>query len=291
MRMDKKLETLREAYKSVPIPKELDDVIEKALQQKPKTVKKKRLYIWPASIAAAAALFIGTVNVSPQAAHAMSKIPVVDKIVEIVTFTEVKEERHHASIDTKTPSISGLKNKNLENSLNSKYVAESKKLYEKFASSDAAKADDKGYYSVDSTYQVMTNTDTILSVQRTIQETQASGYIQKRFDTIDKKNEVFITLKSLFKNDQYVDVISQNIIQQMKHQMETEPGKMYFITDEDMDPFKKIKPDQSFYITKDHKLMISFDEYEVAPGVMGPVEFEIPTKILKNVLVGDRYIR
>lgn len=32
------------------------------------------------------------------------------------------------------------------------------------------------------------------------------------------------------------------------------------------------------------KLVIVFDEYEVAPGYMGAVSFEIPTEILKDIL-------
>ncbi|MFB8736384.1 hypothetical protein ACEQPO_30285 [Bacillus sp. SL00103] len=34
------------------------------------------------------------------------------------------------------------------------------------------------------------------------------------YDTIDKKNHVLITLPSLFKDDRYIDVISENIKEQ-----------------------------------------------------------------------------
>ena len=33
-----------------------------------------------------------------------------------------------------------------------------------------------------------------------------------------------------------------------------------------------------------------FDEYEVAPGSMGVVEFEIPTEVLADILVSNEYI-
>ena len=52
--MDKKLEQLRKAYQNVPIPKELDQVVETALQHKPK--KKRRIVVWPASTLVAAAV-------------------------------------------------------------------------------------------------------------------------------------------------------------------------------------------------------------------------------------------
>lgn len=284
--MDKRLETLKKEYEDIPIPKELDEVISKTLRQKR---NKKRIYIWPISIAAAI-LFTATVNLSPHAAEAMSKIPVVKKIIEVITFNRFKEERNTTSIDVKTPAISGLKNKRLEKNINKKYVNESKKLYEEFTRSVPTKKGEKGHLSIYSDYKVVTETPIILSVRRVIEKIQASGYIQKQFVTIDKPNEVLLTLKGLFKNDQYIKVISENIIEQMKQQMEADSNKIYWITSEDMEPFKQIKPDQEFYINNHHQLVISFDEYDVAPGYMGAVEFTIPTKRISKILVGNRYI-
>lgn len=76
----------------------------------------------------------------------------------------------------------------------------------------------------------------------------------------------------------------------MKDQMKHEEGKIYWLTEEDMAPFKQIDENQSFYITKDHKLRIVFDKYEVTPGYMGNIEFEIPTNVISNLLIGRRYI-
>ena len=70
----------------------------------------------------------------------------------------------------------------------------------------------------------------------------------------------------------------------------TDEGISYFLKDEFEDSFKSIKADQSFYITDDNKLVISFDKYEIAPGYMGVVTFEIPTEILSDLLVSDTYI-
>lgn len=77
---------------------------------------------------------------------------------------------------------------------------------------------------------------------------------------------------------------------QMKHQMKHEESKIYWLTEADMDPFKKIAENQSFYITKDHKFRIVFDKYKVAPGYTGNIEFKIPTDVILNLLFGKRYI-
>lgn len=131
--MDKRLQQLREEYKNVQIPSELDIIVEKALQQEP---KKKRIVMWPTSAAVAAAiLFTALVNINPDAAQAMSRIPVIGKIVKAITFIEIKEEKDQSSIDVKTPALSGLSNKELENSINQKYLKESKQLYKEFIQS------------------------------------------------------------------------------------------------------------------------------------------------------------
>lgn len=72
--------------------------------------------------------------------------------------------------------------------------------------------------------------------------------------------------------------------------MEADSDKTYFISEDDVEPFTQINPDQQFYISSNHKLVISFDEYEVAPGFMGIVEFEIPIEIISDILVGNKYL-
>lgn len=286
--MNEKIEKLKKQYHDIPIPDELDGVVAQALSSHP---RKKKFYIWPSSIAAAAMIFITTVNVSPDAANAMAKIPVLGKVVEVITFEELKKEEKHSRIDVKTPSISGLENKGLQTSLNEKYIKENEQLYEQFKKEmKTLRKEEKGNVAVSSGYDIMTDTDDLLVVHRYVEESRASTSSVNQYDTIDKKHEVLVTLPSLFKDKSYIKVISENIKQQMKDQMKHEEGTIYWLTEEDMDPFKEIAENQSFYITKDHKLRIVFDKYKVAPGYMGNIEFEIPTDVISNLLVGKRYI-
>ena len=50
---------------------------------------------------------------------------------------------------------------------------------------------------------------------------------------------------------------------------------VYWLDDEDIREWnlEKIATDQDFYINAEGKVVICFDEYEVAPGYMGCVEF------------------
>lgn len=295
---DKKLRFLKKQYLVTPIPKELDSVVTKALKEsnvyKPKKGL-KRACIALASIIVAIAIFTVGINTSRAFASTMSKIPIVGSIVKVLTFTEytVDEERFQANI--KVPAIEGLENKELENSLNEKYLAENKKLYEQFMlEMEEMKENEGGYLGVDSGYEVITDTDRLLSIRRYVLSIAGSSLTTYQYDTIDKKEEVLITLPSLFKDDSYIEIISENIKEQMREKMETEGFPYWLDVDEDTEyikPFEKISPNQNFYITEEGKLVISFDKYEVGPGYMGIQEFEIPTEVISDILVSNEYIK
>ena len=289
--MDKQLKELKEEYLSIPIPDELDTIVNNALQFKPK--KSHSYKKWTATFAAAAViLFAASVNISPAFADKLSDIPIIGKIVEVITFKESKKEtENNSSVDIQTPAIEGLQNTELANSLNAKYAEESKRLYAEYEAYMASlKEGENANTSIVSGYEVLTDNDIILSIRRFTEINQASASVENQYDTIDKELEVLITLKSLFTDDRYVEIISEEIKQQMAKQMQQDANNIYWVQDDDPEKFTKINEDQSFYINPDGKLVIAFDEYEVAPGYMGAVEFVIPTETIKDLLVGDRYI-
>lgn len=297
---DKSLHQLKKEYMDIPIPIELDFVVKKALKESSinnmnKKSNFKRIRIAAASIVAAVTVLTIGVNSSQAFASTLSKIPVVGSIVKVITFREytVNEDTYQA--DIKVPSMQGLNNKAMENSLNEKYLAENKKLYEDFmADMESLKKNGGGHMGIKSGYTVKTDTDRILSVENftfsTVNSLSKNGFV-----TIDKKNEVLITLPSLFKDDRYVDIISENIKKQMIEQNKADKNKFYWVAGIEqkatMGLFEKISKDQSFYINKENKLVICFQKYEIAPGYMGNVEFVIPTEILSDSLVSNEYIK
>lgn len=295
--MDKKLQELEKQYMKVPIPKELDFVVEKALKQGRKK-KKNRTPQWVLGSAAAAMLFTAGLNVSPAMARTLSEIPVVGSVIKVLTWTEyeVAEDTYDANI--KVPSIENLENQDLANTLNEKYRAEGKTLYDEFiADVGDLKAQGGGHLGIDSGFEIKTDNEQILSIGRYVVNTVGSSSTVMEYDTIDKENEILITLPMLFKDQHYIETISENIKEQMRTQIaESNQDKVYWVkgaglADEElMEEFTTIKPDQQFYISDKGKLVISFDKYEVAPGYMGVVEFEIPTDVLKEDLVSTKYI-
>ncbi|WP_277584787.1 RsiV family protein [Psychrobacillus antarcticus] len=209
------------------------------------------------------------------------------QIIKVVTLQELSEEVGTSKVDLKTPNVTGLTNKGLENSLNEKYVEENKLLYEGFQK----EMESGGDRDVSSAYKVVTDTDDILSINRYEVNPGGSSFTTMRTDTIDKKNEILITLPSLFKDNGYINVVSSYIKSEMSKEMEADETITYWIASDEVSGFEAIRPDQTFSITADHKLTISFDKYEVALGSMSVVTFEIQTDVIKDELVSDYYIK
>lgn len=296
--MNNNIEQLQKEYQEVPIPEELDMIVSRSIQQSLKRNRNKRTkYKWFASAGTAALIFLIAINASTSVANALSSIPGVDRIIKVLTFREYIVEEPNYDANIKIPAITNMDNKALELGLNNKYLSENKALYDKFqAEMNDLKKQGGGHLGLDTDYEVKTDNDRIFSIGRYVVETVGSSSMEVTFDTIDKKNQILITLPMLFKDNQYIERISDNIKEQMKAQMKADPDKVYWLseTDDDVPPteeFKTIAEDQSFYINSDGKLVIVFNKYDVAPGYMGSVEFVIPTEAIAGDLVSDKYIQ
>lgn len=295
--MNNKLDQLRKEYQEIPIPEELDFVVDKAINRSLKTRRNKSSRLKGlVSVSAAAVIFVVTINASTTVANALSSIPGVDQIIKVLTLKEyvVDEPAYNANI--KVPSISHLENDALQVGLNEKYLNESKELYDQFQEEiNHIKNQGDGHLGLFAGYEVKTDNDDILSIERYVEDIAGSSSTRIKIDTIDKKNQVLITLPMLFKDDQYIERISENIKEQMRAQMKADPQKVYWIPwgNEELmaDEFKSITKDQSFYINNAGKLVIAFNEYDVAPGYMGVVEFIIPTEVVTDQLVSHQYIK
>jgi len=285
----------RNEYENIEIPDELEFLVRTTIKEQEKKMKRKNI-INKSVIAAAVAgvVFVGSINLSSEISYALSEVPVLGSIVRVLTFKTFELKDNNFDAQLKTPAIEGLDSK-LEAMLNEKYLDENQKLYDDFMKEidELKKADmDEAHMGIASGYEVKTDTDKLLVIGRYVVNTAGSSSTTIKYDTIDKQNKLLITLPSLFKDEAYIDIISENIKAQMKEQMKDE-NNVYWLEDEMMgdENFSKIDKNQSFYITKDNQLVIAFDKYEVAPGYMGNPEFIIPSELLKDALVSEEYIK
>ena len=114
----------------------------------------------------------------------------------------------------------------------------------------------------------------------------ASGEQRIKIFNIDKKTGKVVSLGELLAGDKdKLAAVGENIRSQMREQMAADDSKAYFL-DSDLEDnnFKGLTGQEDFYFNKDGRLVISFDEYEVAPGYMGAVEFTIPADVTGNLI-------
>lgn len=290
-RDQEKLEALKSNYHEIPYPVDLKSKIEAIYQKQKQKKAHVNLIRIGLSTAAVLTLFTIGVNTNQSFAAAMTKLPIIGPIVSVISFKfdEIDTDLVHANVEA--PVITGLENKTLEAALNQKYYEESKALYEAFVSEMGEIENLGGHAGIDSGFEIKTDNDLLISIARYVVNTAASSSTTMTYETVDKEFGLLLTLPSLFVDDTYIDIISAYLIDVMKETMKNDSSKVYWVLKEDFAPFESIKPNQNFYISDQNKLMISFDKYEVAPGYMGIVEFEIPTDVIKSLLVSDRYIK
>lgn len=279
-----KIDKLKENYNNIKIPARLNDVVNDAINKKSNHKIPTKWLVTAASICAV----VGAININPVFADNLEQIPVIGNIVKIVNFSnyQIKDNGYEASI--KVPKIEGLDNKELEYKLNKEFEENGKKLYNQYLEEvkGLKESNESGHKSAESWYEVKTDNDNILSLVIYEYEAEGSSNTTRRFYNIDKKNQTALTLEGMFKNDDYINVISENIKQQMAEQMKKDKNKIYWLNDKEArnSNFKSIKKDQGFYINKSGELVICFDKYEVGPGAMGLVEFTIPKDIIKPLM-------
>lgn len=279
---------LRNEFENLPVPEEARTRMEQGILRAKKESGKdmnrgKIIHLFKSaglSAACALVLLTVTVNISPTIANAMEDIPVVGEIAKVVTFRTYENKVNNFEAKVEVPQVTLGSNENpAVNKSIEQYADQLIKQYE----SDLAASNGEGNYSIDSTYDIVTDNDKYLCVRINTTLIMASGTEYVKIFTVDKATGETVSLSQIFeKQPDYIDKISDNIKQQMVFQMEGEEQKIYFYNNPDMEKefqFNQITGEESFYFNGNGELVICFDEYQVAPGYMGAVEFMIPKDI------------
>ena len=284
-----KIDKLKENYNNIEIPKELDDVINDAFKEsenkKIENNKKdwrrnmKNMKKWYASVAAVG-LIIVSVNASSTFATSLENIPVIGNIIKIVNFNNYRINKDGMDVSISLPEVSS-DSKDLEYKLNKEFEKEGKEAYKKYEA-EVAKLEKEGkttHKSADIWSETIAENDKTASIAIYNTEIEASAATSRKIYNINKEDKTVLTLEGMFGNNDYVDILSKNILSQMKERTKKDSNDVYFV-----DNTFKIKKDQTFYINDKGELVICFDEYEVAPGSAGLVEFVIPSNIVSKLM-------
>ena len=286
------------------IPKDVEDRIDKTLSELPerkdsdnnviKNVerKKKHYYMPYIGIAAACIVFVLVFllpNVSVAYAKTMAEIPVFGDIIKVVTIRDYKYEDKNHEMDIKVPNVEGEdKNKDSVEYINKDVKELTDILVKQFY--DDLKLDES-HSSVKLEHEVIVNNKKWFTLKLTVIEISASSNTYYKYYHIDKKDGKIVYLEDLFKDDTYSEVISKDIIRQMKEQMKKDEDVVYWTEDDEIiGDVIDIDGKHNFYFDDKGRLVIPFDKYEVAPGYMGCPQFTIEkskiSPIIKDKFMG-----
>ena len=290
MNRQEQMDMLKQEYQQIEVPEEaltrLQAGIRKAKQEQSakKPVRGRHLAQWAA--AAAVLTLVAVPNISPQAAMAMSDIPVLKQVVEIVTFHkyEQADDSGNYLAHVETPQLEAQGDAKLQSS-----VGEINGQMQTYANQMIAQFEQEmeqqgGVYGLDIGYTIVTDTDQWFTLEVSTVETMASGAKSLKYYNLNKETGAYMQLADLFPQDvDYVAAISAQIKEQMLQRMAEDEDQVYFInSDMPETDFKQIAADQSFYINQQGQLVIAFDEYEVAPGSMGAPQFIVDMTALQK---------
>lgn len=261
-----------------------------------------------AAAAAAAAVIITILpNTSADVAYAMSRIPILSKWVEVVTFRDYQYEDDRNTADITVPEIvpqisteqedgaisadgeAGIVDtqtkENIQKSaeeINAEIQTITEQLIQEF---EENLKNQEGYQSMQVSSEVIATTEEYFTLKLICYQASGSGAEWDYFYTIDLATGERLKLADLFtEGSDYVTAISDNIKEQMKEQMAADENKIYWL-DSDMPEwdFKEITDETGFYLNDKGEVVISFNEGDVAPMYMGCVEFTIPNEVLAGI--------
>ena len=289
---DRKLKRLAKAD-SKPIPDNAVNAIDTVLDALPERKKSPLPYYLPRVLKTAAVslvlLFVLLPNLSHSLAQSMQKLPVIGKLIKVITIRDYFYEDDYHQAEVEIPSLEAGETESNTSAAIDFINASVKELTDALLNrfeTDLKELGNEAHFSLKVDYDVLTNTDEWFTLKINVYEGAGSSNTYFKVYHINKTNGRIEQLSDLFKeNTPYLDAISKNIRQQMKEQMHENPHLSYWLDAEYPEwNFFNIKENQNFYFAENGNIVILFDKYEVAPGAMGTPQFEIPKTVYETYL-------
>ena len=248
-----------------------------------------------AAAAAAVAVFVLLPNTSQTVAHAMGNIPILGRLVEVVTFRDYKYESERHNADVSVPELVPEQNEGTAEGTQQEVLkktteeinAEIREITDTFVREFEKNLESEGgYQDIVVKSEVVNSTEEYFTLKLICYQGAGSGMEWNYFYTIDLKTGERLQLKELFtEGADYITLISENIKTQMREQMAADENVMYWVDNTEVPEwnFEKITDETAFYVNGEGNIVISFNEGDVAPMYMGTVEFVIPEETVAAI--------
>lgn len=283
---EEELKEMKQKYEKITMREDAYKKMRQRMDQAKKEnrmMKKKNVYKGLAAVAAAMAVVVALPNTSSTVANAMQSIPVFGDFVKVVTFRDYQYDSDKKTADVSVPEVVVDADANTENAEQMKESteqinAEIQKISDQWIKEFKKDLAKDGYKDMQISSEVIKTTDDYFTLKLTCTQTEASGYEENHYFTLDRKTGKQLKLADLYSGEaDYKKRISDNIKKQMREQMKADENVSYWLDDKDLPEmnFTEITEDTAFYINEDGKLVICFNEGDVAPMYMGAVQFVI----------------
>lgn len=302
--MKKEMNALKEEYLKQEMSREQIDgmmrKIEQAKAEKRRGKRRAALRNFGLTAAACLALLVAVPNLSMGAAHAMSQIPLLGGLIELVTFRDYQyeDERHKADIqvpalvadrdggeEVSGESGSQTKLERTVDEINRQVQEITDRIIGEFEK-NLKETGNEGYQDVIVKSELIGVSQDYFTLKLFCYQGAGSGYQWNYFYTVDWNTGEKLALKDLFlEGADYITPVSEDIKRQMREQMAQDQMKKYWLDDPETSfwEFTGITDETNFYVNADGALVICFNEGDVAPMYMGSVEFVISEEVLKDI--------
>lgn len=301
------LNTSKQGYNQIPMPEQLNEMVNDVFNDYEKNQKKKemdymknnvvyktcnttkKIFIRTGvSIAACFGVFIIGLNSSESFAKGVENIPFIGTVAKVLTIRSYEDTNEDRTIKAEVPQIEVESdkeevkqavvdiNKEIEALVDEHikeaetHIAEYKEAFLETGGTEEEFTAKNIHANV--VYEVKAQNDKIISIVITSYEDWSNAYTEQFFYTLDLSTGDVITLKDVL-GDNYINKANDAIRDEMKQRVQEDVDMTYFTEDEG--GFVSIDENTQFYVNEAGNPVVVFAKYEVAPGFMGIQEFEI----------------
>ena len=256
--------------------------LESAAPRKVIPVKRHRLRNVLGVAASLAIISAVLPNLNRSTAYALQSLPIAGAYFKLVTVRDytLAEGERTATVKLGEVQLETEKGKSAEQAQKSaeEINATIQRITEEQIAAFREELGSEGFSKLEISTEVVTDNDNWYSVSLTQLSQSADSAENRHYFTIRKRDGKLMTLRDLFApGSDYRKAVSEEIKRQMREDMAQNPENVYWLdSDSAGNEFTEISERQSFYINREGKMVICFDEGDVAPMSMGSLQFVMP---------------
>lgn len=290
-----RLEKMKEKYEGIVIPEELNiriqEEIEKSRRKQAEKNSvsqrhklKKVIRNLEAVAAAVCILFMAAMNTSSVFAREAAQLPLIGGLARILTFRSYETEENNIAVAVEVPTIemieadTGITVDKINQEILARcnqYAEDAIMRAEEYRTAfleTGGTPEEWAEHNIEITvgYEIKQQNSDYLSFIVMGAENWTNAYDESKYYNLDLNTGKIVTLKDILGGD-YVDIVNKSIREQITKRENA--GETFFTMEEG--GFSGITEDVKFYVNENNRPVIVFEKYEIAPGALGEIEFEI----------------